>query len=347
MDVNQSDTKKTYIEFLRIAAAFLVIVNHTNSHLLLSLGPSLTWFCSLTYFFICKVAVPLFLFIMGALLLGKEDTPKKTWARIYRILVVFVVSSLLYYIFLSRVNGTPLVLWRFLPALVKGPITDALWYFYLYLALLLMLPILQKLIKVLNKRHLQYLLFFSLVVTGTASLLTIFVPRLWLSDYFTVGLIGPYIGLVLLGYYLEEYVPMKRPVFWGAFAVFIALIAFQVGGSFYLYRRNPSFYLLLDDRTLITITAASAAFYICAKYLFTKHPPRPWLSNVICRFGRLTLGIYLLGDGVIYRTRFIFNALSGYIHPMAAMVLWELLVFAICALVTAALRLIPFLRKFL
>lgn len=81
----QRDGKKTYIEFLRIAAAFLVIVNHTNSGIFLSRTPSPTWLCSLTYFFICKIAVPLFMFIMGALLLGKDDTPKRSAERLLHI----------------------------------------------------------------------------------------------------------------------------------------------------------------------------------------------------------------------------------------------------------------------
>ncbi|MDE6107380.1 MAG: hypothetical protein K2F83_01730, partial [Oscillospiraceae bacterium] len=54
-----------YIEFIRIAACFLVYVNHTNSDIFYNRTPSLTWFLSLTYFFISKIAMPLFLLIMG------------------------------------------------------------------------------------------------------------------------------------------------------------------------------------------------------------------------------------------------------------------------------------------
>ncbi|MBQ8860086.1 MAG: hypothetical protein IJ015_01950, partial [Ruminococcus sp.] len=42
-------TRKTYIEVMRIIAAFLVIVNHTNSDIFMkySEGESFTWFFSL------------------------------------------------------------------------------------------------------------------------------------------------------------------------------------------------------------------------------------------------------------------------------------------------------------
>ncbi len=70
-------SRKAYIEFLRILACFLVIVNHTAHSIFLLINPSLTWFSSLTWFFISKIAVPIFLFISGALLLKKQDMPRK------------------------------------------------------------------------------------------------------------------------------------------------------------------------------------------------------------------------------------------------------------------------------
>lgn len=69
--------RKVYIEFMRIAACFLVIVNHTVNQIVCAFPVSHTWFCATTYFFVSKIAVPLFLFIMGGLMLNKEDSPKK------------------------------------------------------------------------------------------------------------------------------------------------------------------------------------------------------------------------------------------------------------------------------
>ena len=344
---NKADSKKIYIEFLRIVAAFLVIVNHTNSRIFLSLDPSPTWLCSLTYFFISKLAVPLFLFIMGALLLGKEDSPKKTRARLLRVFAVFFVGSLCYYIYYAQRSGAPLSVRKFLLDLPRVQSTNAFWYLYLYLALLCMLPILQTLTKALSTQQMKYLLFFSVGVLGTAPLISAFFPDFQLSGYFTAGLIGPYIGQVLLGYFLERNIPLKKIVFWSALCSFILMIAFQVGGTFLLYQRDPSSYKALDNRILITTTASASAFYICVKYLFVRHTPRSWLAKAICRLGSLTFGIYLLADMVLRQSEPLYTMLSGYMHPLAAMVLWEVFIFAVCALVTAGLRLIPFLRKWL
>lgn len=340
-------SKKTYIEFLRIAAAFLVIVNHTNSGIFLRLQPSATWLCSLTYFFVCKIAVPLFLFIMGALLLGKEDTPEKTKARLLRVFTVFAAASLCYYVYYQHRNGAPVSIREFLLKLPKTNISVALWYLYLYLGLLCLLPILQRLVKALTRRQLEYLLFLSLGVCGTAPLVSVFFPDFSLNGDFTVALIGPYIGQVLLGYYIERYVSMNRRNFWLCLCSFLFTIVFQVAGTYLLWLRNPENYLSLDNRVLITITASAACFYICVKYLFQKYPPLPLLERAILRMGALTFGIYLLADMVTTLPIPLFSRLAGHLHPMAYMVLWELLIFIISACATALLRLVPPIRRYL
>lgn len=138
---------------------------------------------------------------------------------------------------------------------------------------------------------------------------------------------------------------MKPKAFWFCLCGFLFSITFQVVGTLLLYQRDPSAYLALDNRTLITVTSASACLYICVKYVFTRHPPHPFLGRAIRRLGGLTFGIYLLGDMVIRQTLPLHTALRSRIHPLAAGVLWELLIFAACALIAAALRLGPLLRK--
>ena len=86
-----------YIELLRIAACFLVIVNHTNSQVFLSISPSPTWFASLIYFFVSKMAVPLFFMLSGAVLLGKDDGMRKMLGRCARMAAVLLIFSYLYW----------------------------------------------------------------------------------------------------------------------------------------------------------------------------------------------------------------------------------------------------------
>lgn len=152
---------------------------------------------------------------------------------------------------------------------------------------------------------------------------------------------------ILLGYYLEHYVPVTRKIFCWALCGFVLLIAVQAAGTFLLYQRDSSSYLALDDRTLLTITGSSACFYICVRYIFAKYPPQPKLERVIHSLSDLTFGIYLLGDMLIAQSRPVHAALCEHCHVLVAMVLWEVLIFIGGALITAGLRLIPPLRKWL
>ena len=70
-------SRKIFIDILRILACFLVIVNHTNSQIFLSVtsvndGIGISYILSMAYFYFSKIAVPIFFMISGALLLNKD-----------------------------------------------------------------------------------------------------------------------------------------------------------------------------------------------------------------------------------------------------------------------------------
>lgn len=339
--------RRTHIELLRILAAFLVLVNHTNSEIFRNNAPSLTWFWSVTYMFISKPAVPVFVMIMGALLLEKEDSPRKSAERILRIFVVFLAGSFLYTVYYGHRNGTAFSLRDFLFQLPTARATTAFWYLYLYLGLLCVLPVLQKLAKALSRRQMEYLFLLTLGFCGTVPLLQILFSTPGLSGDFTDGMIGHYLALVLLGYYLEHEAAPSRRAFLFCLGGYGLSLAVQVAGTNLLFRRNPESYAALDNRKLITITLASACLYVCVKYLLERHPLPPSAARAVHRLGRLTFGIYLLGDFMISWTRPVYEALCGHMHVVFAMVLWELFIFAAAALAAAGLRLVPPLRKWL
>ncbi|HPS81943.1 MAG TPA: acyltransferase family protein, partial [Candidatus Limiplasma sp.] len=88
-----------YLDFLRILAAFLVIVNHTNSLVFEKTAPSdPVWWLSVAWYYLSKIAVPLFVMVSGACLLPRQETYRKTWGRFLRVLLVLVIFSYAYYL---------------------------------------------------------------------------------------------------------------------------------------------------------------------------------------------------------------------------------------------------------
>ena len=89
--------KIEYLELLRIIASFFVIVNHTASGEFLAMQPAgRKWFFLVTYFFMSKTAVPVFLMISGVLLLRHVDEYRKNGARIIRIVLDIIIFSFIY-----------------------------------------------------------------------------------------------------------------------------------------------------------------------------------------------------------------------------------------------------------
>lgn len=74
MELSTPQTQRksiVFIEFLRILSSFLVIVNHSNSDVFQTRVPGPVWFASLTYFYVCRIAVPVFVIIAGYLMLNR------------------------------------------------------------------------------------------------------------------------------------------------------------------------------------------------------------------------------------------------------------------------------------
>lgn len=98
--------KKMYLEVLRILCIFFVMFNHTTpTGYLAFVGESnavlyaLYLFCSV----LCRIAVPVFFMISGALLLGKTEPIRVVFMkRILRMAAVLLLISIPNYIWLTK-----------------------------------------------------------------------------------------------------------------------------------------------------------------------------------------------------------------------------------------------------
>lgn len=339
-----------YPELLRIIACFCVLINHTNSHIFLAAQPgSLTWFASVTYFYCSKVAVPLFLMVSGVTLLPRRYTLRQTLSRTLRYAVILAAFALLYlYPGMLAAGGFLPALKVWVSGVIHGPVTNAYWYLYLYIGVLLMLPFLQLLAANMTRTHYRYLLIVCFCILNTLPILAHFTGlNLSFSADLALPLFTGSIGALFLGSYLERYSTVTgRKALWAAL-IFAVCTAFNVGMTYYeaLRVESGASYLFLDNRYFITIMLPSACLFVLVRYLCSHHAFGPTLSRAIRALGRCTLGIYLLSDFFILRLRPMFTALCGVMHPMFAVVIFEVAVFLCALAVTAALRLIPGVKK--
>lgn len=166
--------KKTYIEYLRIIAIILVIYNHTRElgfTLYQYTSETCSYFLSVLMIPVCKTAVPIFLMISGATLLGKTEDYKVLFSkRIIRYLGIILFWGTLQYLRYVRTGKAELSARGWWNNIYSSPRLETYWYLYLYLGFLLLLPLLRKAVSGMTNKDYGYLFGLSCV----SSILTMF-----------------------------------------------------------------------------------------------------------------------------------------------------------------------------
>lgn len=349
MDTAPAAGKKAripFIELLRVIACFLVIVNHTNSKLFLFTASSVTRFFSLTYFFVSKAAVPVFLMVSGYTMLNRQDSHRKAFLRFLRFAACLVLFSGFYYVTDYWAGDIDtLSLKSFLRRIIDRPITKAYWYLYLYLGMILMMPFLQKLVSTFRREDFHVFFFWSGLFFSVWPIAAHYIPGLAVTEHFALPLFDSYICLLLLGCYMRRYaVPSKKWRLISA-AGFFSMCLLSVLLTYGEYIRNDGVdYLFFGDRVLLPVVLSG----VCLFYWGTTLRLEGRVRDAVIFLGQLTFGVYLVSDFLIRRFEFVFPAMRGYGVPAAiAMVSYETLVFAVGALAVWVLRKIPGLRTLL
>ena len=338
--------KVVFIEMLRVVACFLVIVNHTNSRIFLGSTVSFLWLISLIYFFVCKIAVPIFIMITGYVMLERQDSYKKTLIRIWHIGLCLVLFSGFYYVS-GYISGTIecLSLKHFIVKIISAPITNAFWYLYLYLGVLLMLPFVQKMVCNMQKRDFHVFFLVSGLFYGTWPILVHYISSLRYSEHFVLPLFNSYICMLLLGCYVKRYCMPSRKVTFVCGILFCFMCAVNISLTYREYVKNEgSNYLFFDNITFLPIVVASfCLFYIVSTIRFSDRVKR-WGVKL----GDLTFGIFLFSDFFIEKFAFIYNVLIAHnIYPMIAVLVFEVTVFVAGSFVTYMLKKIPLFKQIL
>jgi surface polysaccharide O-acyltransferase-like enzyme len=340
-----------YMDFIRIAAVFLVIVNHTNSVVFQAAVPSdITWWVSVVWYYISKMGVPLFVMVSGACLLPRTDTYKKTIQRFLHIGAALVLFSYLYFI-VDVVQGyggikDALNLLGFFKSIWHAPITDSFWYLYFYLGLMLMLPWLQRLAKAMEKRDLLYLIVVSFTLSAFWPLVTHYVPALMMSGYFSVPLFASYLGIFFAGHYIHAYAQkISRPLC--VTMIVVSIVASTLlTYSEYLAVDGIGQYWFMDERDTPSIFVILSALAVMMLLKSVLYDPKKKTKDALYMLGGCAFGIYLVQDFIIEQTRFrLFVPFSRSINPFAAALLWEIGIFAVALFIIWLIRKLPQIKK--
>jgi surface polysaccharide O-acyltransferase-like enzyme len=299
----------------------------------------------------CKVAVPIFFMISGALLLGKEESIKDIFVRrVFKFLKIIIVVSVLYQIYDWKYNNAAFSLANCLKTIYSDNASAALWYLYSYIGVLMMLPFLRKMVRLMETGDYLYLAAGYVCMVGIIPVLQYYLSEgnLSLNESFSPILFtASNIFFVIMGYFLENVLDHKYFNRRNAFAL-VALSVLCITLSCMMTQYEADLTGEFSETFFSSLIAVPTfTLYYCCKMLFMKVKIDTRVLKGIQFVGGTTFGIYLLERILRERLLFIFNRLEPVVHTMPACLLYILVCMMVGTVVVAILKRIPLIRKYI
>lgn len=334
-----------YIDILKSISIFLVIVNHTNSSIFLDTTPSPIWFASVFYFYLSKVAVPVFIMCTGALLLSKVDSYAKHIKRAWRGIVVLIISSFIYYHAGNGFHVTRETITSFIFYFINKPTSNALWYLYLYIGIVSVMPFLQRLASVLTKKDSEVLIVLSLVVPGLLSIVGHFmnVTLYERADFFIYSY--P-IGYLFAGYHINKYGSEYDINTKTLFLLLLTSVIIATAFTYFQFRSGYSVSLYWSYLSSLTVVIPSVSGFYAMMYA-TNNSKLKYKFPLIKEISLCTFGMYVFSDMAIILTEKYYKLLSCKVNTLVACIIWQISIFTLSLLASYIARKIPIVKKYL
>lgn len=351
--MNAQEKKRTlYLDILRIAACFFVIVVHVSSNQLSILPPQSMDYQVSNFFNTLSITAPaIFIMISGSIFLSPayRNIPlKKLWGKyILRMVIAYIFWCCLYtLIFWIPYYSFSLetVKLYLLEVTTSRPIYH-MWYVPMIISIYIVLPLLGPAFE--NKARCKYFLVLYIVIQLIIPTILKFTfphKAVLQGIYSKIPflLCVGHVGYFVLGHYLntEDFGKRARRVI---YALGILGLVTAVGIDASLSISQNTSVLFLDDIFSINIFLFAAAVFVAFRYI-------PWkagrFSNFISGLSRLTFGIYLVHVLVMNQ---IFKS-CAFLCELPA-IIWIPAIAAITFLVSTAIiwiiSRIPILNKYI
>lgn len=344
-----------YFDYLRVFAALGVILAHVAAQNWGRVGVNtFEWKVFNAFDIVSRYCVPMFVMVSGALFVGREIPLKKLYFKhILRLVIVFVVWSVLYY-FTS--GGTIKLLLTDTTAMLSVIIKGAyhMWFLLMMIALYMVIPFMNQIAK--NDTILKYFLILSAIfafVLPTLSVIIsyygngvvkgLFAAVSYDVDTMRMFMVLGYPGYFLLGYYLNRITLSKKmrivlyvsAILFSSIAVILSNVAAARTGAL-----TPEF---LEEFS-VAMLVESAAVFTLFKYA-VKDGSR--IYPFIKKLSEYTFGAYLVHVLVIDLLNYRLGINTLFANPLISVPALVLLVYVLSTLVAFVLKQIPFIKKYL
>lgn len=343
--------RQIHYDLLRIAACFSVIMLHSASQFWYELPVTdATWLTANSYDAMFRFGVPVFVMISGALFLDerKELNVRRLYTHnIFRLLAAYVFWCCAYGLWDCRYLKPGEADWKFYVTEMMGG-RYHLWFVPMLIGIYVLVPVLKGWIKGAGRRGVEYFLLLFLAFQIGRETLLIFVTNgnfRQQLDYFTMELVCSYVGYFVLGYYLARIGLEKKWHKWIYAGGTLGLAGAVFFGNMLSLRKGEPQSAAYDSFSLFTMLVSTALF-LAAQEKWGRRELPEGAAKVVRELSDATFGIYLLHILVLEGLQDM-GIHSMMINNIAGIPVLSIVCFVLCYGVTAVLRRIPLIGKYI
>ena len=349
----KTNSRLLHMDMLRVLAIFMVVFNHTGERgymLFANQMDSFMYFPFMAFSIFCKIAVPIFFMISGALLLPKQESYKVLFKkRVLRMVVVLVLISVPYYYWLHRSEGIGIL--AFFTYIYKNSASTSLWYLYSYIGLLLMMPFLRSMIKNMQKKDFIYLIIGHVVLVGILPCLEY---CMWgrgetiNAAFSAVLFISQNIFFSLIGYYVEHVIDKndcnKKTIF---VSVLLSIVSIAITCLITYYQTIREIECSAEQLEMFFncfICIPAMTVYIIMKLLSIKIKSQK-CHRIWSILGASVFGVYLIEKILRALTDVVYVVLSPNIGSFVASLVWCLVTCCLSFLIVVSIKHISIIKS--
>jgi surface polysaccharide O-acyltransferase-like enzyme len=336
-----------YINRLRIIGIYAVVTAHVAIWLTMA-TPAFTanWWLGCWIFYLGHFAIPVFVMISGALLLGNgrgESAIDFYKRRMYRVGIPLVVWTVVYLVVRRVVHGEHLTVQSVTTLILTGNPYYHLWFMYMIVGLYLITPALRVFVQRSSRRRRLFVIAAVLILANIYFQLD---AIFWNHPRFILTTFIPFIAYYLCGYELRLIDPRRVPSRYLVAVVAASVIYLAAfSGLFLETKGGVGTRYLFDFFSLPMVFLSIGVFWAAYLHDMVAKPPTGVRRTALEWVASTTLGIYILHPLVL---DYIWDRLKNHAGDgtfLAGVILVPLVTFAACYLVTSILMNIPVLRR--
>lgn len=346
---NRLENEIVYFYYLRVFAAFAVIILHISSQNWENVDVhSLEWTIFNIFESLVRWCVPVFVMISGAIFLDRDIKIKNIYSKyILRLIISFSVWSFVYLLFQSIINKSNSNIE--LISIVYGHYH--MWFVLMIIGIYICIPIFKLIIE--NREITIYFLMISFIISFLNPSLLILADDLGNNtikmlvsmgvsfiNSLNINVVLGYSSYFILGYIINitDFNKKQRTciyligiiglLFTGFADYFIAI---KTGEPCDHYYGNFSVNILFE----------SVAIFVLFKYADLKK------NNFVCKLSKYSFGAYMVHALIIELLDEICGLNTLSIRPIFSVLILSIIVFLISFILSAILNNIPIVRKYI